>query len=156
MGCRGFLVGCLGIIIIIAIIVVGGFFAFQRGMITQTTILNLVGRGPGDIEVDNFADNKVEVTIKQLDVSKDSSPNQGTLSLNAFDIKSFRAQDPGKYKVDFGKSSGGTDLGTCTLTVKSGDRYQFVTLPDKIVVNRANNPPSAGKDLIVATSALCR
>jgi hypothetical protein len=58
--------------------------------------------------------------------------------------------------VNFGTTSGGANLGTCTLTIKSGDQYQFVTLPNNMAVNRANNPSSVGTDFVVATSALRR
>jgi hypothetical protein len=58
--------------------------------------------------------------------------------------------------VDFGTTSGASDLGTCTLNLASGDSYQFVTLPDKIVVNHVNQPAKTGPDFIVSTSALCR
>ena len=58
--------------------------------------------------------------------------------------------------MDFGLSSGGSDLGTCTLHLGSGDEYQFVALPDKIVVHHVNQPAQAGPDFVVATSSLCR
>ena len=52
----------------------GGFWAYQSGAFTLNNLLNLVGLGPGSIEVDNFRDDKIEVKITQLEPAKDSSP----------------------------------------------------------------------------------
>jgi|GEM_PF-1090679 len=154
-GCGGCLIVCLVLIALVASVAVGGFLAYQSGALTPATLLNLVGLGPGDIEVDNFRDDAIQVSIRQVEVAPDAAPASGALSLDPFDIKSYRAQNPGRYRVEFALKQGGT-LGTCTLTVKSGDRYQFVALPARIAVNRANNPSSVGTDFVVQTSSLCR
>jgi hypothetical protein len=154
-GCSCFLWGCLAIVVLLLIAGVAVYLGFQNGIITPNTVLNLVGLGPGDIEADNFRDDAIQVNIQQMAVSKDSTPSQSTLILNAFDIKSFRAQNPGAYRVDFALKKGG-GLGTCTLNIKSGDRYQFVALPDGIMVNRVNNPSTIGRDLNILTSSFCR
>lgn len=148
--------GCLAVILLCIVVWAGGFLAYQSGLITQTTVLNLVGIGPGDIQVDNFRDDTIHVTITQLEVPQDSTPARAALQINAFDVAAYRAANPGRYRVDFGTTRGGTNLGFCTLTIKSGDQYQFIALPDNIVTHRANNPASFGADFVVATSALCR
>ena len=154
-GCGCFLWGCLAVVVLVLIAGGGVYLGFQNGMITRATVLNLVGLGPGDIEADNFRDDAIQVKIQQIATSQDSTPLPSVLSLNAFDIKSYRAQNPGKYRVDFALKKGG-NLGTCTLNIKSGDRYQFVALPDGILVHRVNNPSSVGRDLNIATSSFCR
>jgi len=141
--------------VLLVIAGVAVFVGFQNGMITPNTVLNLVGLGPGDIEVDNFRDDAIQVNIQPIATTQDSTPSPSALILNAFDVKSFRAQNPGKYRVDFALKKGG-GLGTCTLNIKSGDRYQFVALPDGILVNRANSPSSVGRDLKIVTSSFCR
>jgi hypothetical protein len=148
--------GCIAIILLCVLIGVGGFLAYQSGAITPATALNLVGLGPGDIEIDNFRDDTLYVTITQLDVPPDSTPARKSLEIKSFDIQAHRVQNPGRYRVEFGAARGSANLGTCTLNIRSGDQYQFVPLPNNIVVNRANNPVSVGADFIVATSALCR
>jgi hypothetical protein len=135
---------------------VGGYLAYQGGMLTPDMVLGLVGLGPAAIEVDNFRDEIVYVSIAQLDAPADSTPLGASLDLNAFDIRTFRVGQPGQYQIDFGSSSGVADLGSCTLSVRSGDHYQFVTLPERIVINRVDDPVSVGTDLIVSTSSLCR
>jgi hypothetical protein len=106
--------------------------------------------------VDNFRDDGIQATITPLETPADSTSSPDTLTLNAFDIRSYHAQKPGRYRVDFHTVNGGADLGTCTLGIKSGDQYQFVALPERTVVNRANRPASIGTDFVIQTSTLCR
>lgn len=148
--------GCLVVVLLVICVGVGGYLAVQSGALSKEKLLGLVGQGPADIRVDNFRDDSIYVTITQLEVAKDSTPEQTTLALNSFDILAHRIQNPGRFRVDFGTARGSANLGSCTLTVKPGDRYEFVPLPGKTVVNRANNPSSVGTDYVVATSSLCR
>lgn len=150
------LTGFLVFTVLVVILGVGGFVAVQNGWITLNTLLNLAGLGPGDSEVDNFRDEAIDVTVRQLDPPQGSSPAQGRLVLNAFDVKSYRAQNPGIYRVEFRTGRGTIDLGACNLRIRSGDQYQFVVLPERIVVNRVNNPSAVGTDFVIQTSALCR
>jgi hypothetical protein len=134
----------------------GGFWAYQSGAFTLNNLLNVVGLGPGNIEVDNFRDDKIEVKITQLEPPADSSPIKTSFRLGAFDVHSYAVTQPGKYRVEFSATDKNTNLGTCNLNVRSGDQYQFVLLPERIVVNRANQPSSTGRDFVVETSSLCR
>ena len=148
-GCLVAVVGCL-------VLAGGGFLAYQQHWITLNQLLNVVGQGPGAVEVDNFRDDALQVTINQLDVDANAQPIQDGFQVEALDIHTSGLPNPGRYQVDFGAASGGADLGTCTLTLKGGDTYQFVALPDKLVVNRVNRPAQSGPDFVVETSALCR
>jgi hypothetical protein len=157
-GCCGILTcGCLLPLVLVLLLAVGGFVAFQQGLVTKDGLLNILGMGPGSVEIDNFRNETVYVTLTPLDTSKGSTPAAAaTLLLSPFDIASRRIESPGRFRVDFGTSRGGANLGTCSLTVKSGDQYQFVSLADKVIVNRTNNPASSGRDFVIGTSALCR
>ena len=156
-GCCGILTcGCLIPLVVVVLLAVGGFVAFRNGVITMDGLLNLVGLGPGSVEIDNFRNDTVYVTLTPLDTAKESTPAVSTLLLSPFDIASRRIDSPGRFRLDFGTSRGSANLGTCSLTVKSGDRYQFVSLADKVIVNRTNNPASSGRDFVIGTSALCR
>ena len=134
---------------------VGGYIAFRSGALTLATVLDLVGMGPGDIEVDNFRDDAMRVSVLKIEDSQSTKPTPTSLQLESFNISTYRAQNPGKYRVDFSTGTGSA-LGTCTLTLKSRDHYQFVALPRQILINRVNRPVSTGTDLVVATSTLCR
>ncbi|MBI5051974.1 MAG: hypothetical protein HZB52_01750 [Chloroflexi bacterium] len=154
---RGCLIGgCVVVMLLCVLSVGGGFWAYQSGAFTLNNLLNVVGLGPGNIEVDNFRDDKIEVKITQLEPPKDSSPIQSSFRLSAFDVRSYTVSQPGKYRVEFSTVDKNIKLGACILNVRSGDQYQLVLLPERIVVNRANNPSSVGKDFVVETSSLCR
>ncbi len=156
-GCgRLFLLGCLLPLVLCLFVSAGGFLAYQGGLITPNMLLNLVGLGPADIEVDNFRDDGVRVSILELDPPKDSSASQSSLSLKAFEVRGRRIDRTGRYRIEFRSDPGGASLGTCVLTAKSGAKYQFVALPSSIIINRVNDPVSVGRDLNIATSALCR
>jgi hypothetical protein len=155
-GCgKGCVIGCLFLLVLCVVGSVGVWFGFQSGAITLNNIFNLAGQGPGYIEVDNFRDDSVQVSILQTNAAKDATPSQGTLTLNAFDVKTFRSSGPGKYKIDF-VGRNGLSFGTCTIDLRGGEQYQFVALPQRTVVNRASQPPATGRDLLIETSALCR
>jgi|SRR5579859_790890 len=160
-GCVWWLLGgCLVLIVGCVVLAGGGFILYQSGIITQANLLKLVGLAPASVEVDNFRDDAVHVTILQLDVPQnsngDGSPAVFEQQLNAFDIGTTSIPSKGRYEVSFGSGTGGSDLGSCTLNLGSGDSYQFVTLADKIVVNHVSQPAKTGPDFIVATSSLCR
>lgn len=156
IGCGGCLVrSCLLLIILIAVLAGGAYLALQSGMLTTTNLLKLAGLGPGMIEVDNFRDDPVRVNIEQAEVGDDSMPLQGTLELASFDVKTWRAPSSGRYKVEF-SASGSTSFATCMLTIGSGDQFQFVALPEQLLVNRSNRPSETNADLFAATSRFCR
>jgi len=156
-GCAQWLVaGCLLLLLAGCAAGVGGYLAYRGGLLTAESVLGLVGLGPADIEVDNFREDPVYVSIVQLDAPSDSRAVATFLELNPFDVRTYRLLNPGRYQVDFGTSTDAADLGTCTLSTRSGDHYQFVALPERIVINRVDDPVSVGTDLIVSTSSLCR
>lgn len=156
-GCLLWLLGgCL--LAVVGCVVLGGagFVAYQQHWITLNSVLNVVGQGPGAVEVDNFRDDALQVTINQLNVDANAEPIQDAFAVESLDIHTSGLPNPGRYRVDFGTTSGGADLGTCTITLRGGDTYQFVALPNKLVINRANRPAQTGPDFVVETSALCR
>ncbi|MEP7355690.1 MAG: FHA domain-containing protein, partial [Anaerolineales bacterium] len=165
-GCWFWLVGgCVVLIFGCLIVAGGGFFAYRSGLITQNTLLNVVGLGPADMEFDNFRDEPIHMTIVSLDATPSPSAEPGSFDINAnasglevdsFDIYNWHVPQPGHYRVDFSLSSGGDELGTCTINLKSGDQYQFVALPERIAINRVNRPSSTGPDFVVETSSFCR
>lgn len=162
-GCWLWLLGGCVVLVVGCVVLAGGaFLLYRSGLVTQNTLLKLVGMAPATVEVDNFRDNIIQVSIVQLDVPPSSNsnstpyPDVWQFVMNAFDVHITKISTHGRYRVDFGSTAGASDLGTCTLHLGSADAYQFVTLPDKIVVNHVNRPANTGPDFIVATSALCR
>lgn len=156
-GCgRTLLIGCLVLFVACALVGGGGYLALTNGMISQKTLLNLAGLGPGAIVVNNFRDDAVTTEILELDTKQDQYPAQRTLELNAFDVKQYASASPARYRVTFTVTQNNQELGTCTLRVHSGDEYQFVVLPERIAVNRVNTTVERGSELLIASSILCR
>lgn len=172
-GCgRIFLFGCLGFIVVLVLGGGGIFIALQTGAITTNKLLNVVGQGPAVIEVDNFRDDAIQAGIESLSSSSsggsgstsgNSSPGSSggfslsgeSISLKAFDVKDNHVQNPGKYRVTF-VDKAGASIGTCTLSIRGGDHYQFVALATGIMVNRENDPSKRGPDYNIKTSKLCQ
>jgi hypothetical protein len=156
-GCgRWIACGCITVIVLIVLGGVGGYLAYQSGMLSMATVLNLLGMGPATVEVDNFRDDAVNVTITRLDPPPDSALSPDFLTLNPFDVLVSTVPEPGRYEVKFVLGSNGQELGVCNLSLKSGDTYQFVPMPDRIVVNNVSRPAAVGSDLVVSSSSLCR
>jgi len=153
MGC-----GCLGVVVALAAAGAAGYYAFETGALTMTDVALALGQGPAYVEVDNFRDEAIYVTFQQVEVpeGEDSVAYSGSLTLNAFDVGTYRAPAAGRYQVDFLIEDTGENLGVCTLTLRSGDQYQFVTLPDGIVVNNVKSPSDQGTDFDLETSTLCQ
>lgn len=155
-GCgRTLLLGCLGLVVVCGLLAIGGFLAFQNGALTTDTLLAAAGMGPGHVSVNNFRDEPIAVKIIELDVKEDSSPSQTDMQLNAFDVRTMSTSNNARYRATFTLASDGSSLGECVMRVRSGDQYQLIALPDGIMVNRENNPPTLGTDLVVTTSTLC-
>jgi hypothetical protein len=152
---RMLFMGCLWMILISVALAVAAVVAYRNGVITKAMLLDVAGLGPAYIEIDNFRDDAIQVSIVGLAGSKDSKPAPTVVTITPFNVSTYRAAGRGRYRVDFRVANAGT-LGTCALAAGSGDQYQFVALPDHLVVNRVNRPPSVGSDLVVPTSRLCR
>jgi hypothetical protein len=156
-GCgRTLLLGCLVLVVACGLLAGGLYLGVTTGAVTTRTLLNLVGLGPARITVNNFRDDEIRVHILQLDVPDDSFPAQTTLDLDPFDVKSFSVGNAARYRATFALQADDSALGECILRVNAGDDYQFIAVPERIVVNRENSSPARGSDLVVATSALCR
>jgi len=133
---------------------VGGYLAYQNGMITLDAVLRLIGRAPAVVTVYNFADNTIYVTISELNAEDNTSVQ--TARLTPLALGSLSYSQTGRYKYQFGTRDGGADLGTCTVTLNYNDEYQFVPLPGMIAMNRLNQPSATFSDLLVESSSLCR
>ena len=89
-----------------------GYVAYQRGMITPETLLNVVGLGPADMELDETCrDETIHMTIVSLDGtpsptaepgSFDFDANTSHLEVDSLDIYNWHISQPGHFRVGFG------------------------------------------------------
>lgn len=152
--------GCVGIVVLLLLIVGGGYYAYTQELITLDMFLqpalNLVGMGPAELEVDNFREDTVHVRVYALGEADSLMGYDLNYEINPYDVRVIVIPYAGNFHLDFGTSVDGTDLGTCQMTIKSGDKYQFVPLQDQIIINDLTNPVESGADLVVSSSELCR
>jgi hypothetical protein len=148
--------GCGLVIIVMLVALVGLYFAFRSGIITQAKLFKLVGLGPGTITAMNFRDDAIQTTVTPIKSSQDSEPVGRVYSLDAYEITSLQIRDAGKYRIEIQIQNTGEIQGSCVLNVRGGDEYSFVSLPNGILLMRENSPSSDPKDLFPETSAFCR
>jgi hypothetical protein len=148
--------GCGLVIIVILIALVGLYFAFRSGIITQAKLFKLIGLGPGTITVMNFRDDAIQTTVTPIKSSQDDEPVGRVYDLDAYEITSLQIRGAGKYRIDIQIRNTGEMQGSCVLTVRGGDEYRFVSLPNGILLLRENSPSNDPKDLFPETSAFCR
>ena len=142
-GCgRGLLVGCLVLGLGAVVLAVGGFVVYRSGLLTVDTVLNLVGLGPGDVEVDNFRDDTIQVAIVQVDVPAGSLPTEISLEINSFDIRTY----PCRTRDGIASTSAAAGIAGCApvLTVQNNS-----SIPVRVVVRGSGNnqvlSPSPGE-----------
>ena len=148
--------GCVALVMLCLIGAVGVFFAIRSGTISQKTLLNLTGLGPGTITVMNFRDDAIQTTVAPIKPSQNSEPVGRIYNLDAYGITTLQTIDAGKYRVDIQIRKTGEMQGSCALNVRGGDAYRFVSLPNGILLVRENSPSSDPNDLFPETSAFCR
>ena len=148
--------GCVAIILLCLLGVVGIYFAFRSGAITQKQLLNLAGVGPGTVTLMNFRDDPIQATLTTLQEDKNGRLPSQNLSLKAYEINS-RDIDQGKYRIEFRQQGASALLAAaCALTIRAGDNYRLIALPNGVMINRTNAPSKKTADLIPETSAFCR
>lgn len=147
--------GCLLLILLLLLVGGGGYVALRTGAISPWQVYGLTQPKPVTIHLANLRDDMLYVSVTYLD-SEGESVYRQSLDLGAFDVRVTYLQQAGRYRIEFGRQSRGSDLGVCNLNAASGERYQFVALPDKIVVNRANKPSQVGTDYVLSTCSFCR
>jgi hypothetical protein len=154
-----YLILCAGCLAVFA----GLVYVYKADKDTQKKALALVGIGPATIEVENLNDTRVYLFMTQkLDRQKDDETDPDLLwEVNSYGSNMRSDQPSGPYRIDFGSTSGDTDLGTCIFNIKSGETYHFVILPGYVLIDRTEYPELINRDpdtideFNVANSSLC-
>jgi hypothetical protein len=154
-------------ILLVSLICVGsaisGYVYYKAPQSEKNKVLNYFGKGPASIQVNNLNDTTVYMfATTSLDTSAADENAVGiNTEVSSFGIVDQYELDSGAYRFDFGSQAGGMDLGTCIFNIKGGEVYNFVVIPDHIIVDRTEYPESSDRDptsvteFEVATSSLC-
>jgi hypothetical protein len=167
-GCCGKWLLVIVLVSIVACLVLGGagYYFFTQGIFTQNDLKSLIGIGNATIDINNLSDTTVYVTIETSEVdaegTESTSYDNWELTPNDVQSNSEFSCTSSKTRILFGSTESGEELGACAFTLKSGDQYHFIVLPDKIVIDRVtfpeylDQPPATGNDMILSTSTLCQ
>lgn len=152
------------IVVLCALPPILGSIYYKAPQSTKNRLLNQFGMGPSTVKVENFGDNDAFIfttTYLERTVGDDTTP------IFNWQIPSFGYEDKddlgyGVYRLDFGTTTGGNDLGTCIFNIKGGETYDFTILPDSILISRTEygskkaETPKSADDFDIATSSLCK
>ena len=145
--------GCFTILLVLVLgLVGGGIYAYQTRLITPRLVLDAVGFGAAEVEFLNLRDDTIRADLAPASQA-DAVP--ATLRLAPYELRTYRAVRPTRLAITL-LGEDGASLGTCTLDLRSGDRFQLVALPDAALVRPVGVTPASGRDLLLAESGSCR
>lgn len=146
--------GCFAYLLLLLIaIVAGAGYAYQTGVLTPRLVLNAAGFAAAEVEFVNLRDTRVSVNLALANTAGESFP--AAIRLEPYDIATHRAPRPNDLSVTV-VGPDGASLATCLLRIRAGDRFRIVVLPDRSLIQRGDAAPADTRDLLLATSSLCR
>lgn len=148
--------GFLALLCGLALVGAVGYYLISSGRITTMQILSSLGPGMGEIQIFNIADDTMEARLVRLDTEDGNPETIDSLSIEPLLINGFGAVEAGLYQVEFNFLSGAPAGGTCSLKVRRGEFYQFISVPEGIGVILNEEVPDIGADMNILQSPLCR
>ncbi|MBM4408350.1 MAG: hypothetical protein FJ038_07105 [Chloroflexi bacterium] len=145
--------GCFTILLVLlAALIGGGIYAYQSRLVTPRLVLDAVGLGAAEVEFLNLRDDTLRADLAPASVA-DAVP--AGLRLAPYEVRTYRAVRPTRLAITL-VGEDGMSLGTCTLDLRSRDRYQLVALPTAALVRHVGQAPGSGRNLLFAESGFCR
>ena len=155
-GCLWALLWFFIIVVVIILLVLGGLWSLKNGLISRRHLMNTLGQGKGEVTMLNLSDNVLNVDLKRVDLPKDKQEFDSTLEIKPDERKGLASLERGRYELTFASGSASKPAGTCTITINSGDAYEFIRATKGIIVIRTGAKQSSFEDLNITTSSLCR
>jgi hypothetical protein len=134
----------------------GGYYLYSNGQLTFNGGLSFTGKGPGEIQIINLADNPVYARLERINDDGEENSFVEKHDLAPYDMASFRNLYKDTYVLQISVPSGAPPDSTCTLKIKAGQVYRVVTVPEGTVIARDNNKVDVAEELDIATSSLCQ
>jgi hypothetical protein len=134
----------------------GGYYAFSQGLLSQREVLNAVGLGKGEITIINISDDSINTELFLLESESGGVESVNNERIAPFEISGFGGIQPGMYNLQIESPSGLPIGGICSLTIASGDSFQFVVVPSGIAVSQEGVEAQSADDIDMSTSELCR
>ncbi len=117
----------------------------------RVSVINIQSRfsGIGSVTVINTTDDTLSVRIS------DDEDVSDRLTIEPLDIAGFGALDPGSYEVILESGSGVPETVVCNLDLGRNEDYQFVVVPQGIVITVNDDSVQDADEVDAATSSLC-
>ena len=106
------------------------------------------------ISVLRLGDGPVDIVVNLIDPDSGQATQVATMRLQTLDGDAEPVL-PGVYAVAF-KRQAETKAVTCTLHVKDGEAYDFVTTDRTIAVTKNQQPATSATELRIGSSSLCK
>ena len=153
----GLVVIAIGILCFCCTVLLGssGYYLFSSGRITLNDILNLVNLGPGEIQLVNLSDGRVEVELRWVDDEDGDTYHQDSASLEPYDMAAFRSVSSGHYELIINVPNGRPRGDTCYLNVRGGSSYHVAVVPDGIVIVLEGDRVTEVEEVNMATTEMC-
>ena len=133
-----------------------GYFLYRSGQLDMNQFLSFGRVDPGEIQVINLSDGPIEVQLERISEDSEENINKGTLDLAPYDISSFPELSTSEYILHIKVPNGLPPNSTCRLTIKRGQIYRVVTVPEGTVIALDNNDVTTIEELDMTTSSLCQ
>lgn len=150
IGC-GCAAALLAVLLLCMLCAAAGYLASRRGWISSRTIFSLMGRGPGDVQITNLANQSLLISPEMLDEGKFGYSAATPLYLDPGDMGSY-SLEPSRYTFTFQTESGDV-IAACTLPIQSGDQYTLMAQGDDLYILRDGEADAAG--ISIRTSGFC-
>lgn len=157
--------GCLawgGIFLVIILCCLGsllalggvGYYMYTTGQITPMQLMNMVG--VGEVSVANLTDEALAVELIQLETESGEPSSFDRFDLEVYDLDSIGAIPPGIYQLTLETASGQPANVNCYLTIKRGDVYQIVGVPEGFAISLEGYEAASSTELDMQTTSLCQ
>ena len=134
----------------------GGYYLYSTGKLSLNDVLGFVGMGPGEIQVSNLSDDRLNVEVTYLDEESGEERTAESLEMAPFDIRILTRLTPREYQITVSSEVDTPPGGVCRLNLRGGDTVSLIAVPDGVIVYREGDNVSAGQEINLLTSPVCQ
>ena len=133
-----------------------GYYLYTNGQIDVNQLLSIAGMGPSEIQIINLSDGPIEANLDRIDDETGEAYSKDTLDLDPYDIASYRNLFTSDYILYINVPNELPPSSTCALSIKGGQVYRVVTVPEGTVIARDGSKVDTVEELDMTTSSLCQ
>lgn len=134
----------------------GGYYLFSSGQLNVDDITGFLGMGPATIQIANLTETTLDAELTYFDEETGEERNHESLEMDEYDIRTVTGLSARNYTLTFTTGSGVPQGGVCQLSIKGGDSWVFMAVPEGIGVIRNGEAVESNTDVNILTSFLCR